>query len=310
MEILSNLDELAQHNPPDRKLVLTVGAFDGIHVAHRALIAGVVMRARELDGQAVVVTFDPHPDSVVKPGKTIALLTDVQEKQALVAELRADFLVIQPFTPEFAQLSAEHFVEKLLSGGDVREIHIGEDFVFGHKAQGNVARLREIGYERGFSVKALAPLEIDDRIVSSTLIRKLISEGNVEQANRLLGRTYSLKGPVVQGFKRGRTIGFPTANMVVGENFAVPSNGVYATITTIADETAPRPSVTNIGTRPTFDNGVRSIETYILDYEGDLYDKTIKVEFVQKLRDEQKFASVEAIKAQLAQDVLNAHTVL
>ncbi len=310
MEILHDLDELAQHNPPDQKLVLTIGAYDGVHIAHRALIAGVVMRARELGGRAVVITFDPHPDLVLRPQNHLVLLTDLADKTALISELGVDFLVIQPFTRDFIKLSPEIFVEKLLGGGDVCEVHLGEDFRFGYKAQGTVERLREVGQARGFQVRTLASLEVDDQIVSSTAIRKLIAEGNVIQANRWLARAHSLKGVIVQGFMRGRTLGFPTANMAVSAQFAVPSNGVYATVTTNLSENVSRHSVTNIGVRPTFDNGVRSVETFIFDFEQDIYGQTIRVEFIQKLRDEQKFAGLDAIKTQLAQDVTQARAAL
>lgn len=310
METLDSLDALAQRNSSREKLVLTLGAFDGVHIAHRALIAGVTMRAREIGARSVVVTFDPHPDSVVKPNKPLALLTDTEDKAGLIAELGADFLVIQPFTPEFSSLTAEQFVQKLLDCGDICEIHIGEDFVFGYRAQGNVTRLYQMGHERNFQVKALAPLEISEQVVSSSLIRRLITEGNVEQASRLLARPYSVKGLVVQGFQRGRLIGFPTANITVSDKFAVPSNGVYATVTTVIGENVARPSATNIGVRPTFDNGARSVESYILDYQGDLYGKILRVEFIKKLRDERKFDGIEAIKTQLAQDVLDARAAL
>lgn len=310
MKILHDLDELAQHNPPDQKLVLTIGAYDGVHIAHRALIAGVVMRARELGGRAVVITFDPHPDLVLRPQSQLVLLTDLTDKTALISELSVDFLVIQPFTPDFTKLSPETFVEKLLGGGDVCEVHLGEDFRFGYKAQGTVERLREEGQARGFQVRTLASLEVDGQLVSSTAIRKLIAEGNVAQANRWLARAHSLKGVIVQGFQRGRILGFPTANMAVSTQFAVPSNGVYATVTTILSENVSRHSVTNIGVRPTFDNGVRSVETFIFDFDQDIYGQTIRVEFIQKLRDEQKFAGLDAIKAQLAQDVIQARAAL
>jgi riboflavin kinase/FMN adenylyltransferase len=310
LEILHELDEMTQHKQPNQKLVLTVGAYDGVHVAHRALIAGVVMRAHEIGARAVVITFDPHPDLVIHPDKPLMLLTGLEEKATLIAEVGADFLVMQPFTTVFAQLSPEAFVQKMLQGGTVQEIHVGEDFRFGYKAQGNVALLREIGHNYGFQVKALAPLEIDGQVISSTLIRKLIVEGDVEQAARWLARGHSLKGEVVHGAERGRLLGFPTANLEAGPSFVVPGNGVYATVTTLAGEATLRPSVTNIGTRPTFDNGLRSVETFLLDFSGDLYGQIIKVEFVKKLRDEQRFAGLDAIKAQLALDVEHARLTL
>ncbi|HEX2911403.1 MAG TPA: bifunctional riboflavin kinase/FAD synthetase, partial [Chloroflexia bacterium] len=286
---------------------------DGVHVAHRALISGAVMAAREHGVPAAVLSFDPHPDSVVRPDRPMIYLTDLDDKAALIKEIGADILIIQPFTPEFARIPAEDFVNSLLQLADIQEIHVGEDFAFGFKAQGNVARLREWGHQKGFKVKSLAPLEVDDEIVSSSRIRQLLQEGAVDRAGRLLGRPYSLKGVVIHGNERGRLLGFPTANMTTEARFAVPSNGVYATMTTFLDtepDGPPRPSVTNIGVRPTFDNGARSVETFVLDWSGDLYDQTIRVEFIEKLRDERKFSGIEEIKAQLGRDVENSRNVL
>lgn len=294
-------------------MVLTIGAFDGLHVAHQALIAGAVMRSRELGVRAAVLSFDPHPDSVIRPDRPLIYLTDTDDKAALIAEVGADRLIIQPFNLEFARIPAEDFVNRLLELADIKEIHVGEDFVFGHKAQGNVVRLREMGHQKGFQVRSLAPLEVDNAVVSSSRIRSLLLEGDVARAARLLGRAHSLKGVVIHGNERGRLLGFPTANMAIPNRFAVPGNGVYATMTTLLDseKNGPaRPSVTNIGTRPTFDNGERSVETFILDWTGDLYDQRIRVEFVQKLRDERKFSGLDEIKAQLARDVAAARSAL
>lgn len=310
MELLRNLDELAGRSPRP-KLVLTIGAFDGVHVAHRALISGAVMAARELGVPAAVLSFDPHPDSVIRPDRPMIYLTDLEDKTALTAEIGADMLIIQSFTPEFARVLAEDFISRLLEVADLKEIHVGEDFVFGYKAQGNVVRLREMGHQHGFQVRSLAPLEVGAETVSSSRIRKLLQEGDVARAGRLLGRAHSLKGLVQHGHERGRLLGFPTANLAVPKHFAVPSHGVYATMTTFLDQASPpRPSVTNIGTRPTFDNGERSVETFVLDWSGDLYDQPIRVEFVQKLRDERKFAGLDEIKAQLARDVEQARAAL
>ena len=304
MEILNSLEQL--NTTPNRPgVVLTIGAFDGVHVAHRALISEAVVSAKEQGLLSVVLSFDPHPDTVIHPDRPMVYLTDYADKAVLIAEIGADTLIIQPFTPEFARITASDFIAHLLELADIKEIHVGEDFVFGYKAQGNVKWLREIGLQHGFQVRSLAPLEIDEQIVSSNLIRRLLSDGQVQQAARLLGRAYSLKGPVIHGNERGRLLGFPTANLAVTANFAVPGNGVYATMTTFLDQPAneARASVTNVGTRPTFDNGERSVETFVLDWAGDLYDQTIRVEFIQKLRDEQKFAGLDAIKTQLGHDV-------
>ena len=314
MELLRDLNELAATGGAKEKIVLTIGAFDGVHVAHRALISGAVMSAREQNAKSVVLSFDPHPDTVVKPAHPpMIYLTDLEDKAQLISEIGADVLLIQSFTPEFAHVTAQEFLDMLLGAANIVEIQVGEDFVFGHKAQGNVAWLRQAGLAQGFQVKALAPLEVDNETVSSTLIRQMLSAGEVDKAARLLNRAYSLKGVVVHGNHRGRLIGFPTANLAVPPQFAAPGNGVYATMTTIygmEGEGKPRRSVTNVGVRPTFDNGERSVETYILDYTADLYDKIIRVEFIQKLRDERKFSGIEEIRAQLGRDVEQARAIL
>jgi riboflavin kinase/FMN adenylyltransferase len=270
------------------------------------------MAAREQGLLAAVMSFEPHPDSVISPDRPLLYLTDLADKVAYIAEIGADLLIIQPFTPEFARTPAEDFIARIARVADIKEIHVGEDFAFGYKAQGNVAFLQEIGPKYGFQVRSLAPLEVDGEVVKSSRIRSLILEGTVAQAGRLLGRAHSLKGEVLHGDQRGRLIGFPTANLAIPDRFAVPANGVYATMTTFleAEGARPRPSVTNIGTRPTFDNGVRSVETFVLDWAGDLYGQIIRVEFIQRLREERKFAGIEAIRSQLVQDVENGRQAL
>lgn len=312
VEIYNSIEELKAIGTRPT-VVLTIGAFDGVHIAHRALISGAVISARQLGLQAAVLSFDPHPDSIVRPDRPIIYLTDLADKALNIAEIGVDKLIIQPFTPEFARIEAETFIENLLAAADIREIHVGEDFVFGFKAQGNVVRLREWGHQKGFVVKSLAPLQIGETTVSSTRIRQTLLNGDVKEAGRLLGRAHSLKGEVVHGFQRGRILGFPTANLAVPGKFATPGNGVYATMTTFLDSEPngpARPSITNIGTRPTFDNGERSVETFVLDWSGDLYGQQIRVEFIQKLRDERKFNGLEEIKQQLSQDVAAARLAL
>lgn len=310
MEFLDSLEALAGRTMPP--LILTIGVFDGVHVGHQALISGAVRAAREQGLKAAVMSFDPHPDSVIFPDRPLLYLTDLPDKIAYIAELGADLLIIQPFTPDFARTPAKDFIARLVQLADIKEIHVGEDFAFGYKAQGNVAFLREIGLKYGFQVKSLAPLEVDGEVVKSSRIRNLILAGSVAEAARLLGRAPGLKGEVLHGDQRGRLLGFPTANLAIPDRFAVPANGVYATMTTFLDSEGerPRPSVTNIGTRPTFDNGVRSVETFVLDWTGDLYGQTIRVEFIQRLREERKFAGIEAIRSQLALDVENGRQAL
>jgi riboflavin kinase/FMN adenylyltransferase len=313
VEYLKDLESLAGRSLSP--LVLTIGVFDGVHLGHRALISGAVMAARERGFVAAVMSFDPHPDSVIFPQRPMLYLTDQADKAAYIAEIGADLLVIQPFTLEFSRTSAEDFITRLAQVADIREIHVGEDFAFGHKARGNVGFLREIGPKLGFQVKSLAPLEVDGEVVKSSRIRNLLLAGEVDEAARFLGRAHSLKGEVLHGDKRGRLLGFPTANLAIPDLFAVPGNGVYATMTTFLDEEGkarenPRPSVTNIGTRPTFDNGVRSVETFVLDWSGDLYGQRIRVEFIKRLREERKFAGIEAIRTQLTLDVENGRAAL
>jgi riboflavin kinase/FMN adenylyltransferase len=312
LKLLNDLSELYQPGQNKERVVLTIGAFDGVHVAHRALIAGAVMRARELGVKSVVVSFNPHPDTVVKPDNKMIYLTSLEQKAALIEEIGADYLIIQPFTQEFRQLTAQEFVEWILQPAQIAEIHVGEDFVFGHKAQGNLAFLHHLGTQHGFHVSGLAPLEVGNEVVSSTRIRNLLLQGEVIQAARLLGRNHELSGPVVHGFQRGRLIGFPTANITVAPDFAIPGNGVYVTLAYIESDgdTTTRPSVTNIGVRPTFDNGARTIETHLLDFDGDLYDKTLRVEFLAKLRDERKFSGIDEIRAQLFKDVESGRAIL
>lgn len=232
MELLHDLYQLKQR---DEKLIITIGAFDGVHVAHRALIAGAVMRAREQGVKSAVISFNPHPDTVVRPNYPMIYLTTLEDKAELIAEIGADYLIIQPFTTDFMQLTPEQFVEWLITPANVTEIHVGEDFVFGHKASGNIIKLREMGKQRGFHVHSLAPLEVGNEIVSSTSIRKLLIAGYVDHVSRLLDRFHSVQGIVLHGAQRGRVIGFPTANIEIPSNFAIPGNGVYATITTILE---------------------------------------------------------------------------
>jgi riboflavin kinase / FMN adenylyltransferase len=271
---------------------VAVGTFDGVHVGHREVIAG----------SDSVLTFDPHPVSVVAPQHTPRLLTTLERKAELVASLGVEEMIVIPFDAEFAQRDAADFIEHVLVGAlGATQVAIGENFRFGHKAQGDPQLLS--GDER-FSTVVHPLLEVDGEIVSSSHIRGLLLAGNVGEANRLLGSTFQLTGEVAHGDERGRELGFPTANIVPDEHLACPGHGVYACL---ADG---RPAAVSIGVRPTFGTGrAELIEAFILDFEGDLYGAPLTIEFVARLRGERRFESVEALIEQMHRDVAQTREI-
>ncbi len=295
----------------DRSLV-TVGTFDGVHLGHQAILRYLVQRARSNGGNSVVVSFDPHPREVIT-GKPVPLLTTIDERAELLEELGLDRFIVIPFTKEFAKLSAEDFVEKILVGRiGLKEIVIGYDHGFGRGRGGDAKLLAALGEKLGFTVDVIPPQVVERHVVSSTEIRTLlIDEGDVSEAARLLGRPYALTGTVVEGARRGRTIGFPTANLAVDHpRKVVPRIGVYAVLVTLEDGVTTLGGMMNIGRRPTFGDTGRHLEVHLLEFEGDLYGSTLRIEFVERLRDEQKFASVEALVEQLSRDRERCMTAL
>ncbi len=265
---------------------VAVGTFDGVHLGHRQVIAGADS----------VLTFDPHPVSVVAPQHTPKLLTTLERKAELVASLGVQELIVIPFDERFAALSAAEFVDRVLVEAlGARRVSIGENFRFGHRAQGDPALLAA---DDRFETVVHPLLEVDGEIVSSSHIRGLLSAGEVAEANRLLGSTFQLAGVVAHGDERGRTLGFPTANLVPEDDLVCPGHGVYACY---ADE---RPAAVSIGVRPTFQTGRGElIEAYVLDFEGDLYDTTLTLRFLERLRGERRFESAEALVEQMRKDV-------
>jgi riboflavin kinase/FMN adenylyltransferase len=293
---------------PFGRTVVTVGNFDGVHLGHRSILARVVQRARELDCEPVVLTFDPHPAKVLKPEANLRLLTTPAQKVALLTAAGVH-VVVQPFTREFAAIPArefvrDYFVERL----KVREVVIGHDYRFGYKRQGNIELLQQMGQALGFTVQVVWAVEVEDAVVSSSLIRAMLQLGKVREANRLLGRAYGVAGRVVAGKGRGaKVLGVPTANLVT-ENDLLPSCGIYA-VWGIRDGKR-LPGVANIGTCPTFGNQELTLEVHLLDFTGDLYGETLQVEFVVRLRDEQRFPSIEELAAQIRADMDKARGVL
>jgi riboflavin kinase/FMN adenylyltransferase len=269
----------------DRRSV-AVGTFDGVHLGHREVIAG----------SDTVLTFDPHPVSVVAPQHTPKLLTTPERKAELIASLGVAELVVIPFDAAFAQRTAAEFVDQVLVGAlAASKVAIGENFRFGHKAQGDPQLLEA---DERFQTSVHPLLEVDGEIVSSSHIRGLVLAGELAEANRLLGSTFQLCGEVVHGDERGRELGFPTANIVPDDELVCPGHGVYACL---ADG---RPAAVSIGVRPTFKTGRGElIEAYLLDFDGDLYGQTLCLQFVERLRGERRFASAEALVDQMHRDV-------
>jgi len=270
---------------------VAVGTFDGVHLGHREVIAG----------SDSVLTFDPHPVSVVAPQHTPKLLTTPERKAELIASLGVQEMVVIPFDAEFAKLTAEEFIEDVLVGAlGATQVSVGENFRFGNRAKGDPELLAADGR---FGTVVHPLLELDGEVVSSSHIRGLVQAGDVAEANRMLGSTFRVSGVVAHGDERGRELGFPTANLVPDEQFACPGHGVYACLTRDGDA-EPRAAAVSIGVRPTFDTGRGElIEAYILDFEGDLYDRTLTLEFVERLRGERRFESAEALVEQMRADV-------
>ncbi len=281
--------------------VLALGNFDGVHRGHRKILDRVRISASERGATAAIVTFDPHPPRVVRPDKAPPLLMTTAQRLEAIAEAGVHSAAIVRFTTELSRWDPETFVRTVLVDWlHVAEVWVGANFVFGHDRAGNYSLLRALGAQYGFKAEKIDPVRYKDFVVSSTRIRRLVAEGRVDEAGALLGHQYYIDGTVVEGDKRGRTIGFPTANLK-SDNELLPPHGVYATTVTI--DGVVRPSVTNVGVRPTVDHSGRTmVEAHLFDFSDDLYGRTVRVGFVQRMRDERAFESVDALRAQIADD--------
>jgi riboflavin kinase / FMN adenylyltransferase len=288
--------------------VLALGNFDGLHRGHRKILDRVRRVAGERSATPVVMTFDPHPPRIVRPDKAPPLLMTKAQKLEAFAEMGLGGAAIVRFTPELSRWDPETFVRSVLVEWlRVAEVWVGANFLFGHDRTGNFTLLRALGGRYGFKAEKIDPVRYKDFVVSSTRIRRLIGEGRVDEAGALLGHQYYIDGLVVHGDGRGRAIGFPTANLC-GENELLPPHGVYATTATMRG--TARPSVTNIGVRPTVDTSGRAwTETHIFGATGDLYGAAIRLGFVQRLRDERAFDSLESLRAQIGADCARARAL-
>jgi riboflavin kinase/FMN adenylyltransferase len=284
--------------------VATIGNFDGVHRGQRAILDRAVSRAGELGVPAVVVTFDPHPLSVLSPERAPVPLTTPKQKEALLAEAGVSTMLVVRFTPEFSRVPARQFVRELLHQKlALQEVYVGEDFVFGHQREGNLELLREMGTELGFAAHGVQELTWGGERISSTRIRRALSEGKTVEAAEMLGRPYSIAGTIARGDRMGQKLGWPTIN-VASENKLLPADGVYACRVFFPSYPATFDGVTNIGTRPTvYENYQRVVESHILDFKANVYGQRVEVQFHKRLREERIFPTVMDLSAQIGRDV-------
>jgi len=293
---------------PQGETVLTIGVFDGVHAGHRYLLEKLQQRAAEKNLLSGVVTFNPHPQSVLHPHNQLPSLSNLEDRVQAIQERGIDIVAVLTFTPKLAQLSAQEFISLVKKHLKMQGIIVGPDFALGRGREGNITLLRALGREMKFSVEVIPSYTINGEVVSSTLIRQALIQGDMKKIERLMGHYFYLRGKVITSDKRGRVLGFPTANLDIKPQQALPGNGIYATIARVDGKQFY--SATNIGIRPTFGEGEKTVETHLLNYKGDLYGKDIRVEFVQKLRDEQRFSSSEALKVQIEKDVRKVEAIL
>jgi len=299
MQHYHSLEEVSAQNA-----WLAIGVFDGIHRGHREIIHKLTTGAHANNAPAILLTFDPHPASVLS-SQNIKCLTTPDEQADLLASLGVDIVITQRFTRDLSTATAQEYMSQLKQTLDLKHLLIGYDFALGKGREGNAARLTEIGKELDYTVEVVNALSDESGVISSTEIRKLVATGNVTEAAKLLGYNYTMSGEVIHGAERGRTIGFPTANVDYPKQKATPSNGIYACWAYLGDHSAKFMAATNIGFNPTFtpERQVPSLEAYLLDFDRDIYGQNLKLEFVSRIRDELKFDSVEALIKKIHEDV-------
>jgi len=300
-------EELARVSPPEDTL-LTIGVFDGVHLGHKHLLSQLVVQARNRDLLPGVVTFRQHPQEVLSPKTKLPFLTDLEERSSLLRGEGVEVIASIPFATESARLSARQFISLLKKYLRMRGLIIGPDFALGRAREGNADFLRELGAEMGFSVAVVPPLMINGEVVSSTAIRKALAGGNMKKVLDLIGHPFNLNGRVVTGTGRGAELGFPTANLSIDPEQAIPADGVYTGWSYINGKTYQ--SMTNVGKNPTFNGSERIVEVYIVDYSGNLYGQDLKVGIVEKIRGEKRFSSMAELKKQIAEDVKIGRAIL
>jgi riboflavin kinase/FMN adenylyltransferase len=309
MKIITRIEAITQ---PFKNAVLTIGNFDGVHIGHQALFHTSIEKAEAINGTSIAMTFEPHPMRVLKHGNHPPLITLNEQKMELISKTGLDVLICLPFTKKFAEISAKDFVKDLLVENiGMKAMIVGKDYAFGRNREGNIALLEQFGEEMGFEVIIpdwIQGVGIKENRISSTIIRKLVMDGNVRQARRMLGRHYQIRGTVAIGRNRGgKLLGFPTANINIQDELC-PKTGIYAV--TAEYENKIYPAVANIGYSPTFGDHIFTIEVHIIDFNKDIRNKKLRVNFVKRLRDEIRFASIEALSNQIKKDIEVARSIL
>jgi len=304
MEIFRHIEDRGLSLPGS---AATLGNSDGIHLGHQALIHNTIADARRLGLPSVILTFEPHPLKVLAPQRAPKLILAHKDKMQLLQSLGMDIVVVQHFDAAFADIEAEAFVRRcLVERLKVKKLWIGKDLRFGRGRRGSAEDLIAWGKTAGFEVGVVEPVMVGGVRVSSSRVRQLLAEGRVDDAHAMLGRYHHVSGRVVAGHRRGRTLGFPTAN-IASRTEVLPADGIYATLLQLGDETLP--SVSNVGVNPTFGAGPRTVESFILDFGADIYGRTVKLFFVERIRAEKKFASAEALVEQMGDDVARARAI-
>jgi len=309
MELIENIESIRK---PYHNAVVTIGNFDGVHIGHQAIFQKVITKARSLKGRAVAITFEPHPIRVLKQNGLPPLITLYEQKVELIEKSGIDVLICIHFTPAFATLSAEAFLQDLLLKRiGMKAIVVGEDYTFGKNREGNLKFLKSYARRFDFEVIPIAQIQLSDNLserISSTTIRDLVMEGKVDAAQKLLGRYYQIRGVVVTGRNRGgKQLGFPTANLNLHDELC-PKTGIYAV--TVDCEGINYKGVANIGYSPTFDDRILTVEVHILDFNGNLYDKKIRINFVKRIRAEIEFNTLSDLSAQIKRDIITARKIL
>ena len=300
-------EELARQSPKC-DILLTIGVFDGVHLGHKYLISQLREHARQQSLLSGVVTFGRHPQDVLSPQARISFLTDLAQRINLLKNEGVDAVFTLTFTHELAQLGARQFVSLLKKYLRMSGLVVGHDFALGQHREGDASALRTLGQDMNFSITVVPPMLINGEVVSSTVIRSALIKGDMEKVFDLTGRPFSLYGQVITGAGRGLELGFPTANLDVDPGQTLPADGIYATWAYVDNETYK--SVTNIGKRPTFDGGERTVEVYLLDYHGDLYGLELKIDIMERLRGEKKFDTIEGLKEQITGDIKRGISIL
>lgn len=303
-----SIEEELSRFSPGRDTLLTVGVFDGVHLGHKYLVSKLLEEANQKNLLSGAVTFRQHPEELLSPKTRMPFLTDIEERINLLKKEGIDVIIPLSFTAQLAQLNARQFVSLLQRYLRMRGLVIGSDFALGRGREGDTKTLQKLGQDMNFSVTVVPPLVINGKVVSSTAIRKALADGDMSKVREMAGRPFSLRGRVVTGAGRGATLGFPTANLDIGSEHALPPDGVYASWVHIDGQVYQ--SMTNVGQCPTFSGCKRTVEAYVVDYRGDLYGREMKIDVIARLRDEKKFDTVEALKKQMAQDVRQGRAIL